>query len=78
MRNTGEVHLIRLLLLNGGRLLYQVAFNPNVLIILKRIFIGKFIMYADNGVTNPPKESYSQGYYCSMLFSTRSISYIYY
>ena len=56
-----ELHTIRALMTHGGEPFIQLAMNPNLLAMLKKLIVGKFILNQQNGVINPPGETYNQG-----------------
>lgn len=39
----------------------KLALNPNLLGLLKKVISGKFTLNQQNGIINPPNESYNQG-----------------
>ena len=57
----GEHNAIRAPLVHGGSMFINLATNPRLLAVLKRLIPGKYILNQQNGVINPPRESYSQG-----------------
>lgn len=61
LRSSGEFHTVRALLTHGGRTLMQIAMNRNLMLVLKMLILGKFILNQQNGIVNPPGESYNQG-----------------
>jgi ectoine hydroxylase-related dioxygenase (phytanoyl-CoA dioxygenase family) len=61
LRDADEFHTMRALLTHGGAKFLQLAMNPNLMAVLKLLISGKFILNQQNGVINPPMESYNQG-----------------
>lgn len=61
LRNAGELYTIRAPLTHGGDLFLRLALNENLLSILKKLIPGNFILNQQNGVINPPQETYDQG-----------------
>jgi ectoine hydroxylase-related dioxygenase (phytanoyl-CoA dioxygenase family) len=61
LRTVNELHTVRALLTHGDPVFSRLATNPNLLNVLGRLIIGKFILNQQNGVINPPRETYSQG-----------------
>jgi ectoine hydroxylase-related dioxygenase (phytanoyl-CoA dioxygenase family) len=61
LRSLNEYHTIRALLTHGGELFMQLAMNRNLLAVLQQLIVGKFILNQQNGVINPPGETYNQG-----------------
>jgi hypothetical protein len=61
LRNAGEYHTIRAPLIHGNPLFIKLATNQNLLKVLEKLIVGKFILNQQNGVINPPGESYKQG-----------------
>ncbi len=61
LRNAGEYHTIRAPLIHGNPLFIKLATNQNLLKVLEKLIVGKFILNQQNGVINPPGESYNQG-----------------
>lgn len=60
LRSLNEFHTIRSPLTHGGESFLGLALNKNLLSILKKLISGKFILNQQNGVINPPQETYSQ------------------
>lgn len=60
LRSVNEFHTIRSPLTHGGDVFLRLVFNPNLLTALGKLIAGKFILNQQNGVINPPKETYSQ------------------
>ena len=60
LRSIDEFHTIRALLTHGGETFLKLAFNHNLISMLKTLIPGKFILNQQNGVINPPLETYNQ------------------
>ncbi len=61
LRSAKELHMVRALLTHGNPTFIRLATNQNLLNILGKLIIGKFILNQQNGVINPPGEIYNQG-----------------
>lgn len=61
LRSANEFHTIRALLTHGGTVFICLATNRNLLSVLNRLIVGKFILNQQNGVINPPEGNYNQG-----------------
>jgi ectoine hydroxylase-related dioxygenase (phytanoyl-CoA dioxygenase family) len=61
LRSLNEFHTIRAPLSHGGDAFLELALNKNLLTLLKKLIQGKFILNQQNGVINPPQETYNQG-----------------
>lgn len=61
LRNIKEYHTIRALLTHGDSVFLQLATNQHLLNALNKLIIGKFILNQQNGIINPPEETFSQG-----------------
>ena len=61
LRSLNEFHTIRSPLTHGGDAFLGLALNENLLTLLKKLISGKFILNQQNGVINPPQETYNQG-----------------
>lgn len=61
LRSLNEYHTIRALLTHGGEPFMQLAMNRNLMAVLRQLIVGKFILNQQNGVINPPGETYNQG-----------------
>jgi hypothetical protein len=61
LRSLNEFHTIRAPLTHGGEAFLRLALNENLLMILKKLIQGKFILNQQNGIINPPQETYNQG-----------------
>ncbi len=60
LRNLNEFHTIRSPLTQGSEIFLALALNENLLSVLEALILGKFILNQQNGVINPPQETYSQ------------------
>jgi ectoine hydroxylase-related dioxygenase (phytanoyl-CoA dioxygenase family) len=56
-----ELHTIRAPICHGGESFRQLAFNAPLLALVRELIEGKFILNQQNGVINPPRQSYNQG-----------------
>lgn len=61
LRSLNEFHTIRALLTHGGAPFMQLAMNPNLMAVVRKLIVGKFVLNQQNGVINPPGETYNQG-----------------
>lgn len=61
LRSVNEFHTVRALLTHGGSEFVRLATNQNLLSVLCKLIVGKFILNQQNGVINPPGETYNQG-----------------
>lgn len=61
LRAIHEFYTLRAPLLQGDSVFRDIAFHSCLLDVLKRLFQNKFILNQQNGIINPPKESYNQG-----------------
>lgn len=61
LRKANEFDTIRAPLTHGGSHFVRLATNQNLLNVLSRLIVGKFILNQQNGVVNPPREVYNQG-----------------
>jgi len=61
LRELNEVYTIRSPLTHGGEIFLALALNKNLLCILKKLILGQFILNQQNGIINPPRETYNQG-----------------
>lgn len=61
LRSLNEFHTIRALLTYGGAPFLQLAMNPGLIAVIQKLIVGKFILNQQNGVINPPGETYNQG-----------------
>jgi ectoine hydroxylase-related dioxygenase (phytanoyl-CoA dioxygenase family) len=61
LRDLGEYFTVRALLTHGSDLFLKLALNDTLHAVLKKTITGKYILNQQNGVINPPRESYGQG-----------------
>jgi hypothetical protein len=61
LRSLNEFPTIRSPLTHGGDAFLGLVLNENLLSLLKKLISGKFILNQQNGVINPPQETYNQG-----------------
>ncbi|HCS29384.1 MAG TPA: phytanoyl-CoA dioxygenase, partial [Spongiibacteraceae bacterium] len=61
LKSLNEFHTIRALLTHGGATFLQLAMNRNLTAVLQKLIAGTFILNQQNGVVNPPGETYNQG-----------------
>ncbi|MEI8570355.1 phytanoyl-CoA dioxygenase [Methylomonas sp. LW13] len=63
LRDINEYHTIRSPLTHNGGVgvFIGLALNENLLLVLRRLISGKFVLNQQNGVINPPLETYNQG-----------------
>lgn len=61
LRRANEFHMIRAPLTHGDPIFVRLATNQNLLAVLSKLIVGKFILNQQNGVINPPCETYVQG-----------------
>lgn len=61
LKSLNEFHTIRALLTHGGATFVQLAMNRNLTAVLQKLIVGTFILNQQNGVINPPGETYNQG-----------------
>ena len=55
-----EHNTIRAPLTHGSAAFLKLAFNENLLLALKKLIAGKFILNQQNGIINPPQQTYNQ------------------
>jgi ectoine hydroxylase-related dioxygenase (phytanoyl-CoA dioxygenase family) len=60
LRSMNEFHTVRSPLTHGGEMFLRLALNKNLIVTLKRLIEGKFILNQQNCVINPPQETYNQ------------------
>lgn len=60
LRNANEFYTVRAPLTQGSKVFLDLAFNRNLLALLGKLISGKCILSQQNGVINPPQESYNQ------------------
>jgi len=61
LRSINELNTIRSPLAHGGDAFLKLALNENLFSVLKKLILGKFILNQQNGIINPPQETYNQG-----------------
>ncbi len=61
LRDLNEIYILRALLTHGGETFLKLAFNENLIAVIKMLIPGKFVLNQQNGVINPPQEPYNQG-----------------
>jgi ectoine hydroxylase-related dioxygenase (phytanoyl-CoA dioxygenase family) len=61
LRGMNELHTIRALLTHGDPAFIGLASNQNLLNVLNKLIFGKYILNQQNGIINPPRETYNQG-----------------
>lgn len=61
LKERNEYHSIRSPLTHGGEAFFSLAMNEQLLALIKALIPGKFILNQQNGVINPPQETYNQG-----------------
>ncbi len=61
LRGLNEHWTIRALLTHADAMFMDLAVNPVLLKVLRLLIEGKFILNQQNGIINPPGESYNQG-----------------
>lgn len=61
LKSANEYHTVRAPLTHGDPAFVRLATNQNLLSVLGRLIIGKFILNQQNCVINPPGETYNQG-----------------
>jgi ectoine hydroxylase-related dioxygenase (phytanoyl-CoA dioxygenase family) len=55
-----EFHTIRALLTQGHPVFRRLAMNRHLIAALQRLIVGKFVLNQQNGIINPPGETYNQ------------------
>lgn len=61
LKKTHEYHTIRSPLTFGSDIFLNIALNKNLIAMLQQLITGAFILNQQNGVINPPMETYNQG-----------------
>lgn len=61
LRSANEFHTIRAPLTHGDPFFVRLATNQSLLAVLSKLITGKFILNQQNGIINPPGETYNQG-----------------
>jgi ectoine hydroxylase-related dioxygenase (phytanoyl-CoA dioxygenase family) len=60
LKSIDEYHTIRSPLTSGNDVFLELALNSNLLTALKSLIQGSFILNQQNGIVNPPRETYNQ------------------
>jgi ectoine hydroxylase-related dioxygenase (phytanoyl-CoA dioxygenase family) len=60
LKSLNEFHTIRSPLTFGGKTFLKLALNETLLSVIKRLIPGNFILNQQNGIVNPPHETYNQ------------------
>lgn len=60
LKSINEHYTIRAPLTQGSSAFIKLAFNENLLQALKKLIAGKFILNQQNGIINPPQQTYNQ------------------
>lgn len=60
LRDLNELHTIRSPLSHGDKAFLQLAMNSNLISVIELLIAGKFILNQQNGIINPPNETYNQ------------------
>lgn len=60
LRAADEHNTLRAPLVHGGPLFLELALNPPLLAALTQLIAGKFVLNQQNGIINPPRETYNQ------------------
>ena len=60
LKNIDEYNTIRSPLTHGSEVFLKLALNANLMTVLKKLIQGKFVLNQQNGIINPPKETYNQ------------------
>jgi hypothetical protein len=60
LKSKNEYNTIRSPLTHGSDAFLKLALNDNLMSILKKLIQGKFILNQQNGIINPPQETYNQ------------------
>ena len=55
-----ELHTIRALVTQGHEVFRRLALNGNLIAALQQLIVGKFVLNQQNGIINPPGETYNQ------------------
>jgi len=61
LRNAKELQIIRALLTHGDPAFIQMATNQKLLNVLDKLILGTYVLNQQNGIINPPGETYTQG-----------------
>lgn len=60
LKNIDEYNTIRSPLTHGSEVFLKLALNANLMTVLKKLIQGKFVLNQQNGIINPPQETYNQ------------------
>lgn len=60
LKDLNELYTIRAPLTHGGKQFFELVFNKNLISLLKKLISGKFILNQQNGIINPPQQTYNQ------------------
>lgn len=60
LKEIDEHNTIRAPLAQGSELFLELAFNKNLLAVITKLIDGNFILNQQNGIINPPQQSYNQ------------------
>lgn len=61
LRSANEFNTVRAPLTHGDPVFLRLATNKNLMSVLGKLIFGKFILNQQNGIINPPGETYNQG-----------------
>jgi ectoine hydroxylase-related dioxygenase (phytanoyl-CoA dioxygenase family) len=61
LTSMGEQHTIRAMLAHGEMVFRQLATQPRVLEVVSHLICGRFLLNQQNGIINPPDQTYVQG-----------------
>jgi hypothetical protein len=61
LKELDEFHTIRAPLVHGDDAFIELALNENLISVLSKMILGKYILNQQNGVINPPQEAFNQG-----------------
>lgn len=60
LKSINEYYTIRSPLTQGADAFLKLALNENLMSVLKKLIQGKFVLNQQNGIINPPQETYNQ------------------
>ncbi len=60
LKNLNEYYTIRSPLTHGSDGFLKLVLNDNLMLVLNKLIQGKFILNQQNGIINPPQETYNQ------------------
>ncbi len=63
LKQANEFHTIRAPISHGGPAFLKLVMNENLQAVLKLLIEGKFILNQQNGIINPPNETYNQAFW---------------